>query len=316
MWKSGIFDLTDINEELIKEIVFFDISYPAMGEPGCVIFFTKDGDEYIISQEGTEWDVSDIVELFPEIYVVYRNSKKGTTDEYGFKNIGNWKVVPAFCGELLVRNDLFERFNDVYQLAGEMDKDIPLGIVRDIFGRNVPNERMVYIKTKESWEQERQWKEMREKEKVENRLSVEEVPWLGYNDCVYTKGFIRFWIRRNDDDTYSAYRWCVQEQKPQYDEGRVNENAPAECYNLFLLKYEDFDVEIINDFENFYCKYIKRRNIGRFVRSYKTIEKAKKAAGIRNEWIGWGNVDRKNVYMIDYERLRTLMAEDTDIFFF
>ena len=38
MWKSGTFDLEDINETLIDEIVFFDISYPGMGEPGCVIF--------------------------------------------------------------------------------------------------------------------------------------------------------------------------------------------------------------------------------------------------------------------------------------
>ena len=35
MWKSGTFDLEDINETLIDEIVFFDISYPGMGEPGC-----------------------------------------------------------------------------------------------------------------------------------------------------------------------------------------------------------------------------------------------------------------------------------------
>ena len=48
MWKSGTFDLEDINETLIDEIVFFDISYPGMGEPGCVIFITKSGDEYIM----------------------------------------------------------------------------------------------------------------------------------------------------------------------------------------------------------------------------------------------------------------------------
>ena len=41
MWKSGTFDLADINETLIDEIVFFDISYSGMGESGCVIFFTK-----------------------------------------------------------------------------------------------------------------------------------------------------------------------------------------------------------------------------------------------------------------------------------
>ena len=67
MWKSGTFDLEDINTALMDEIVFFDISYPGMGGPGCVIFITQSGDEYIISQRGTEWHVVDIVKLFPDI---------------------------------------------------------------------------------------------------------------------------------------------------------------------------------------------------------------------------------------------------------
>lgn len=25
---------------------------------------------------------------------------------------------------------------------------------------------------------------------------------------------------------------------------------------------------------------------------------------IRNEWIGWGNVNKKKVYMLDYEKLK------------
>lgn len=35
-----------------------------MGEPGCVIFITKSGDEYIISQQGTDWHIVDIVKFF------------------------------------------------------------------------------------------------------------------------------------------------------------------------------------------------------------------------------------------------------------
>ena len=44
MWKSATFDLKDINEALIVEIVFFDISYPAVGDPVCVIFITSTTD--------------------------------------------------------------------------------------------------------------------------------------------------------------------------------------------------------------------------------------------------------------------------------
>ena len=55
MWKFETSDLEDINVALIDEIVVFDISYPGMGNPRCVIFITESGNEYIISQRGTEW---------------------------------------------------------------------------------------------------------------------------------------------------------------------------------------------------------------------------------------------------------------------
>ena len=237
MWKSGTFDLTDINEELIKEIVFFDIFYGALGEPSSVIFFTESGDEYIISERGTEWDcVDDIVENFPEIYEVYRTKESNTLDEYGLENVGRWIKIPILWGELLVRKDYFERFYDKCKSGSEMDKEIPLSIVRNVLGRKtgVPGERMVYIKTQESLDQEQQQKEIREKERIENRLSLEEVPWIEYRECPDYKGHIRFWIRKNANGTLSAYRWCIQEQKEQFEEGSTSVNAPVECYNLFL----------------------------------------------------------------------------------
>lgn len=318
MWKSGTFDLTDINEELIKEIVFYYVYYGVMGDVGCVIFFTKSGDEYIMEQSESEWDyISDMVKEFPEIYQVYKKDVGDSVDAYGFINEANWVKIPVLWGQLLVRKVYFDRFYEKYQFASEMSKEIPLGIVRSIFGRenSSPDEKMVYVKTKESWDREQELRELREKERIANRLSIEDVPWVEYNSYLNNKCYIRFWIRRNNDDTYYAYRWCIQEQKEQYEEGLTSINAPVECYNLFLLKYEEVNEEIINDFESYYCKYIKKRDIGRFVRSYKTIEKAKEAASIRNEWIGWGNVDKKNVHMIDYEQLRNLMAEDEDIYF-
>ena len=315
MWKSGTFDLEDLNKTLIDEIAFFYISYPAMGNPGGgVIFFSRGGDEYIISESGTEWDVEDIVELFPEIYEANWSNEYDILDEYGFKNVRNWKAIPVFCGELLVRNDYFKRFYDEYKLAGEGDRELPLGIVRNIFGKETA-ERMVYIKNQEYWNKERQREEARKKERVENRLSVVEVPWIKYCN-VLCDGHIRFWIRKNNDATFSGYRWIVQEQKEQFREGSTRENARVECYNLFLQKYENIDVQKINDFEELYCAYIKNSKVGRFVQSYKTLEKAKEAVCIRNEWIGWGNVNKKNVYMIDYEYLKTKIEADSQICIF
>ena len=186
MWKSGTFDLEDINETLIDEIVFFDISYPGMGDPGCVIFITHSGDEYIISQSGTDWDVGEIVKLFPDMYEVYRNQENGMRDEYGFRVIGNWKIIPEFAGLFLVRIDYFEKFYSIYQTESRSNKEFPCGVARLLFGkeRSAPTGRMVYRKTQECWDKDRLEAIARKREIEENRLSDKDVPWMKYKSHI------------------------------------------------------------------------------------------------------------------------------------
>lgn len=317
MWKSGTFDLEDINAALIDEIVFSEISYPGMGDPGCVIFITESGNEYIISQRGTEWDIADIVKLFPDMYEVYQNQENGTKDEYGFITVNNWKIIPAFAGVFLVRQDYFEKFNSIYQAESESKKEFPCGAARLLFGkeRYASNERMVYRKTQECWDQDMQEEIARKREIEENRLSDKDVPWMKYKSHIL-EGYIKFLIRKNDDGTFSGFRWLIQVQKEQYEEGGYMLDALIECYNLFLQKYENVDEIIFDELEDCYSKYIKCHKVGEFVRSYKSLEKAKEAVCIRNEWIGWGNVNKKNVYMIDYEYLKTKIEADSQICIF
>jgi hypothetical protein len=148
MWESGTFDIEDINETLIDEIAFFDICYPGMGDAGCVIFITQRGDEYIISQEGTGWNIVEIVKLFPDLYEAYQNEENGRKDEYGFAVVGNWKIIPEFGGEFLVRTDWFEKFYEKYQTESEFNKLFPFETARLLFGRGrrALGKRMVYKK--------------------------------------------------------------------------------------------------------------------------------------------------------------------------
>lgn len=315
MWKSGTFDLNDISETLIDEIVFFDISYPEMGEPGCVIFITKRGDEYIISQCRTDWHIADIVKLFPDMYEVWQNQENGVKDEYGFTVVNNWKIIPAFEGVFLVRMDYFEKFYSKYQTASESEKEIPCCIARLLFGRGpyASDERMVYVKTQECWDQELQEEIARKQETEQNRLSDTDVPWMKYNNIIW-EGYIKFWIRKNNDGTLSGFRWLIQVQKEEYQEGSYKLDAPIECCNLFFQKFENMDERLFNDLENIYFTYVKCHEAGKFVRSYKNLEKAKGAVNIRNEWIGWGNINKKNVYMIDYEYLKKQIEGDLQIY--
>lgn len=188
MWKSGTFDLEDINDALIDEIVFLGISYPGGGQPGCVIFFTKSGDEYIISQNGTEWHIDDIVKLFPDMYEVYQNQKNGMKDEYGFTVIGNWKIIPEFAGLFLVRADYFEKFYAVYQTESDLNKKFPCCTARLLFGKErFPqlDARMVYIKTQKCWDKDMQAEIARKRETEKNRLSDTDVPWMKYNNIIW-----------------------------------------------------------------------------------------------------------------------------------
>lgn len=315
MWKSGTFELEDINETLINEIVFFDISYPGMGDPGCVIFITRSGDEYIISQQGTDWHLADIVKLFPDIYEVWENQENGAKDEYGFTAINNWKIIPEFAGVFFVRTDFFEKFNFKYQAASASEKEFPCSIARLLFGRGryAPNERMVYVRTQECWNQDIQEEIAGKREIEKNRLSDTDVPWMKYYNTI-GEGYIKFWIRKNNDGTLTGFRWIIQVQKEEYQEGSYKSDAPVECYNLFLQKYENMDAKLFNDLENIYFAYVQCHEAGKFIRSYKKLEKAKKAVSIRNEWIGWGNVNKKNVYMIDYEYLKKQIEGDSHIY--
>ena len=278
MWKSGTFELEDINETLINEIVFFDISYPGMGDPGCVIFITRSGDEYIISQQGTDWHLVDIVKLFPDIYEVWENQENGAKDEYGFTAINNWKIIPEFAGVFFVRTDFFEKFNFKYQAASASEKEFPCSIARLLFGREsyAPDERMVYAKNQECWNQDIQEEIAGKREIEKNCLSDTDVPWMKYYNTI-GEGYIKFWIRKNNDGTLTGFRWLIQVQKEEYQEGSYKSDAPIECYNLFLQKYENMDAKLFNDLENIYFTYVQCHEAGKFIRSYKKNRKSRES---------------------------------------
>jgi hypothetical protein len=288
-----------------------------MGEPGCVIFLTKNGDEYLIGEEGTDGTLDDIVKLFPKVYAAYKNREDERKDAYGYTVVGRWKIMPEFSGTFFVRTDYFEPFYTIFQKERGYDKEFPLSAARTLLGREHcgPDEKMIYRKTQEFLEKESQEAARVKREVEENRLSDTDVPWMKYKTHIL-EGYIKFFIRKHSDGTLSGFRWSIQVQKEQYEEGSYQLDAPIECYNLFVRKYENVDEKILEDFDEFYSTYITANRAGTFIRSYKTLEKAKEAVGIRNEWIGCGNVNRKNIYWIDYERLKSRIESDSQIFIF
>lgn len=318
MWKKGTFYLEDIDETLLNEIVFFDISYPRMGDCGCVIFFTRSGDEYIISQQGIQWQINDIVKFFPNLLEAYQNKESGTKDVYGFTTISGWKMIPELGGEFYIRMDYFEKFNSIYQTESELNKKIPCTIARTLFGkkRYPTDERMVYIKTQESWDADEKERMEIKRDIEKNRLLDNEVPWIKYKSYV-SEGYIKFLVRKNSNGTLSGYRWLIHAQKEKQEEGVQKIDAPIECYNLFLQRFENMDEKVFDKLEDI-CNtyYVIYNKPGEFVRSYKTLEKAMEAVSIRNEWVGWGNVNKKNVYMIDYDHIRTQIESASEIYIF
>lgn len=86
-------------------------------------------------------------------------------------------------------------------------------------------------------------------------------------------------------------------------------DSPIECYNLFLYKREYMEKKELENIDKIY-QLVRHNTPGKFIRSYKTLEQAKSAAMVRNEWCGWGNVDKKNVHKIDYDKIRTMVEDD------
>ena len=315
MWKSGTFDLDDINKTLIEEIVWFEIGFSNQWvEPGCVIFFTASGDEYIISEHGTEWSVGDIVKFFPEIYEAWISRMNKAKDEYGWITSRNWKLLSAYQEWILVRADYFEKFYEYYKNASKYDKYCPCTVARRMFGRepNAPKERMVFIKNHEAWEKDEQKARERKLEIEQNRLYDSDVPWMKYK-CEIFEGCMKFLICRNNDSTVSVYRWIIQFQKEQEEDGFYGGDPRIECYNLFLTKYDNLDVKEVEDFKNFYNKYVRDCKPGEFYRSYRELDKAKEAVIARNEKASWGNVNKKNMYMLDYEHLKARVEADSQL---
>lgn len=175
---------------------------------------------------------------------------------------------------------------------------------------------MVYIKTQEHWDQVIQEEIERKRETEQNRLSNANVPWLEYSSII-GEGYIRFMLRRNDNGTFSGFRWLIRVQREQSEEGHNNNFGTAiECYNLFLQKFEDIDEKLMNDLDKLYFTYVSCHEARKFVRSYQNLEKAKEAVDVRNEWIGWGNVNKKNVHTLDYKYLSAKIEADSQICIF
>lgn len=317
MGKVGTFDLEDLGQELQEKIVFLELSYGSgLGGPGCIIFLTDDGVEYYIDEVGTDTSVHNMVKLFPEVYKCYRNIDDYETDEIGFVQGDKWNAIHVFAGVFFVRKTYYDKFCPLYMEMKESDRDFLLSLGRKMLGIDklvTFEDRMVYIKSYQKWEEHNREVEKRERERKENRLTEQDVPWVVYSNNI-ANGLIWLLIRKESDGKFSVYRWLIQGQRETEKEGCYRLEAPIECYNLFLNRLGQVDEEGISDTENIY-RFFKCDAPGEFIRSYKTIEKAKVAAQERNDWsVGWGNVNKLNVFKIDYEKISHMIAEDKSFF--
>ena len=103
----------------------------------------------------------------------------------------------------------------------------------------------------------------------------------------------------------------------------INPKVTVNVYKTFFLPenadtfpFEEYDyvVDAVDTVTAKISLVMKCQETGKFVRSYKNLEKAKEAASIRNEMAGWGEVNKKNIYMIDYEYFKKQIEGDSQIF--
>lgn len=308
MNKKYTFDLRDINEDFFSQVAFYIVSYSSgLGGPGYVVALTVDGNEYILNGEGAYMKDQEMINLFPDAAKCLSNRYGEEKDENGFCKFDNWYYKYVGChGYFIVREDYFPILKEKCEYLKELNKEA-LDYARAIVGAPGFDERMVYIKTQQTWDEEDKDRQKHEEWLKEDRLTGEDVKWVKFGiNYPVGLGFYLLLLKKCDDGTICRSKWTIQYQLEQIEEGHLKNLTSIECYNLFYKRYENIIELKPVDKPSFYYESLVGNDdsLGEFWRSYKTLEEAKKAALIRNEFIGWGSFYKSNLIRIDYNLLQ------------
>ena len=315
------FKFEDLNDNLFEKLIAFSYSMGSgLGGPGVIIMLTSDRKEYVIGQEGFERDWLHPEHTFP--FMVEAFSEKSD----------NWiRISKKHASErIYCRKELQSQINHVMENY-RRKKGLLFNwesMICQILGID-DLEHIIYDKT----ERIRKRDEQERKQLEEHFKSVLLKPdfieghKLYYNNCIpkdedtekyLLQGYYLLLFKKINTCRIDGSMMSIVFQREQCSEGVEEVNAKVEVYNLFYQRFEDVrgPLEIpvdkgkssMKELENSFsgklsCYSVNTR--GKFIRSYNSLEEAKKGAMY---WLkAWGEIDSENV--IPYGTIRSDTSE-------
>lgn len=315
------FGYENLNIELFNKIIAFSYSMGSgLGGPGMIIMLTSDGKEYLIGQEGFEGN-----RLYPEHTFPFMAEAFSENSDKWIRISKRYASERIYCRKELQSqiNHVIENYRKKNGLLYNWESMIwkILGI-DDV-------EYIIYDKTLEF----RKLDELERKQLEEHFKNVllkpDSFEWhkLYYNNCIpkdvdvetsSLQGYYLLLFKSINISRIDGVMMTIAFQREQCSEGVEEMNAKVESYNLFYQRFEDVrgpleipakqDKSPMKEFEKSFqgrlsCYSVNAR--GKFVRSYSSLEEAKKGAMY---WLKvWGGIDSENV--IPYGTIRSDTSE-------
>lgn len=315
------FGYEDLNIELFNKIIAFSYSMGSgLGGPGMIIMLTSDGKEYLIGQEGFEGNW-----LYPEHTFPFMAEAFSENSDKWIRISKRYASERIYCRKELQSqiNHVIENYRKKNGLLYNWESMIwkILGI-DDV-------EYIIYDKTLEFRKLDKLERKQLEEHFKNVLLKPDSFEWhkLYYNNCIpkdvdvetsSLQGYYLLLFKSINISRIDGVMMTIAFQREQCSEGVEEMNAKVESYNLFYQRFEDVrgpleipakqDKSPMKEFEKSFqgrlsCYSVNAR--GKFVRSYSSLEEAKKGAMY---WLKvWGGIDSENV--IPYGTIRSDTSE-------
>lgn len=303
------FKFEDLNDNLFEKLIAFSYSMGSgLGGPGVIIMLTSDRKEYVIGREGFESDWLHPEHTFP--FMVEAFSEKSD----------KWiRISKRYASErIYCRKELQSQINHVIENYRKKDGLLYNweSMIWQILGID-DVEHIIYDKTEEFRERDEQKRKQSQEHVKSVLLKPDSFEWhkLYYNNCIpkdedtekyLLQGYYLLLFKKINTCRIDGSMMSIVFQREQCSEGEEEVNAKVEAYNLFYQQFEDVrgPLEIpvdkgkspMKEMEESFlgqlsCYSVNAR--GEFIRSYSSLEEAKKGAMY---WLKvWGGIDSENV---------------------
>lgn len=312
------FRYQDLNKELFDKVVAFSYSIGSgLGGPGAIIMLTRDGKEYFIGQEGFEYGWLHPANTFPFMEEAFNSEDCGKW----FRISKKYALERIYCRKELQSqiNNVIENYSKKKELLYDWES-----MVWQILGIDEVKH-IIYDKTEKIRERDEQERKQSEEHFKNVLLKPDSFEWhkLYYNNCIpndedmetsLLQGYYLLLFKSMNASRIDGVMMTIAFQREQCSEGVEEMNAKVEAYNLFYQRFEDVrgpleipakqDKSPMKEFEKSFqgrlsCYSVNAR--GKFIRSYSSLEEAKKGAMY---WLKvWGGIDSENV--IPYGTIRS-----------